>query len=55
MQVSATIGATLFDQHDIAGVARIAPLRDLEGAAFGLWQAAPGGAALWLRGPVPAA
>src|SRR5687767_11670488 len=35
------LGATLVDQHDIAGVARIATLRDLEGAAFGLWQAAP--------------
>ena len=35
------LGATLIDQQDIAGVARIATLRDLEGAAFGLWQAAP--------------
>lgn len=35
------LGATPIDQHDIAGVARIATLRDLEGAAFGLWQAAP--------------
>ncbi len=35
------LGATLIDQHDITGVARIATLRDLEGAVFGLWQAAP--------------
>ena len=35
------LGATLIDQHDIADVARIATLRDLEGAVFGLWQAVP--------------
>jgi predicted enzyme related to lactoylglutathione lyase len=34
-------GATLVDQYDVEGVARIATLRDLEGAAFGLWEAAP--------------
>ena len=35
------LGATLVDQQDVEGVARIATMRDLEGAAFGLWQAAP--------------
>jgi predicted enzyme related to lactoylglutathione lyase len=38
---AATLGAVLVDRHDIEGVARIATLRDLEGAAFGLWQAEP--------------
>ena len=38
---AARLGATLVDQCDIDGVARIATMRDLEGAAFGLWQAAP--------------
>ena len=41
MADAATLGATLVDQGDIDGVARVATLRDLEGAAFGLWQAAP--------------
>ncbi|BCS32985.1 hydroxylase [Luteitalea sp. TBR-22] len=36
-----TIGATIVDRDDIAGVARIARLRDLEGATFGLWQPSP--------------
>ena len=35
------LGATLVDQYDVESVALIATLRDLEGAAFGLWQAAP--------------
>jgi predicted enzyme related to lactoylglutathione lyase len=35
------LGAMLVDQHDIEGVARIATMRDLEGARFGLWQVAP--------------
>jgi hypothetical protein len=38
---AARLGATLVDQHDVDGVARLATLRDREGAAFGLWQAAP--------------
>jgi uncharacterized protein len=33
--------ATLVDRYDVEGVAVIATMRDLEGAAFGLWQAAP--------------
>jgi len=35
------LGATFVDQHDIDGVAGIATMRDVEGAAFGLWQASP--------------
>lgn len=35
------LGASLVDRHDIDGVARVATMRDREGAAFGLWQAAP--------------
>jgi len=35
------LGATLVDRHDVDGMARIATMRDREGAAFGLWQAAP--------------
>ena len=38
---AAQLGATFVDQHDIEGVARMATMRDLEGAPFGLWQAAP--------------
>jgi uncharacterized protein len=32
--------ATVVDQTDVAGVARLATVHDPEGAAFGLWQAA---------------
>ena len=35
------LGATLVDTSDAAGFARLATLRDPEGAMFGLWQAAP--------------
>lgn len=35
------LGAVLVDTVDIAGFARLATLRDPEGALFGLWQAAP--------------
>jgi predicted enzyme related to lactoylglutathione lyase len=38
---AAQLGATLVDRHDIDSVASIATMRDLEGAEFGLWQAAP--------------
>jgi predicted enzyme related to lactoylglutathione lyase len=38
---AARLGATLVDRHEIDGVAHIATMRDREGAAFGLWQAAP--------------
>jgi predicted enzyme related to lactoylglutathione lyase len=36
-----TLGATLVDTADIQGLARLATLRDPEGALFGLWQPAP--------------
>jgi predicted enzyme related to lactoylglutathione lyase len=36
-----SLGATLVDVIDIAGLARLATLRDPEGAVFGLWQPAP--------------
>jgi len=35
------LGATLVDTADISGLARLATLRDPEGALFGLWQPAP--------------
>ena len=35
------LGAVLVDRQEIDGVARIATIRDLEGAAVGLWEAAP--------------
>ena len=35
------LGATLVDTADIADLARLATLRDPEGALFGLWQPAP--------------
>ena len=35
------LGATLVDTADIPGLARLATLRDPEGALFGLWQPAP--------------
>lgn len=38
---AARLGATLVDRHDVDGLARMATIRDREGAAFGLWQAAP--------------
>ena len=36
-----TLGAMLVDTADVPGLARLATLRDPEGALFGLWQAAP--------------
>src|ERR1043165_179126 len=36
-----TLGATLVDRVDLRGVARLASLRDTEGALFGLWQPSP--------------
>ena len=41
VQAAEALGATLVDRHDIAGVARVARLRDRESALFGLWQPAP--------------
>lgn len=41
LQSAITLGATLVDTDHVVGVARIARLRDLEGAAFGLWEASP--------------
>jgi len=35
------LGATLVDTSDVPGLARLATLRDPEGASFGLWQPAP--------------
>jgi predicted enzyme related to lactoylglutathione lyase len=35
------LGAVLVETLDVAGFARLATLRDPEGALFGLWQAAP--------------
>ena len=35
------LGATIVDTADVTGVARLATLRDPEGAQFGLWQPAP--------------
>jgi len=35
------LGAVLVDTADVPGLARLATLRDPEGALFGLWQAAP--------------
>jgi predicted enzyme related to lactoylglutathione lyase len=35
------LGATLVDTADVPGLARLATLRDPEGALFGLWQPAP--------------
>jgi predicted enzyme related to lactoylglutathione lyase len=35
------LGATEVDRSDVPGVARLATLRDPEGATFGLWQPAP--------------
>lgn len=40
LRAAATLGATLVDTDDVPGVARIARLRDLEGAVFGMWQPA---------------
>jgi uncharacterized protein len=45
LQYALTVGATLVDTDEIDGVARVARLRDLEGAEFGLWQPAPDGGA----------
>jgi predicted enzyme related to lactoylglutathione lyase len=36
-----SLGATLVDSADVPGLARLATLRDPEGAVFGLWQPAP--------------
>src|SRR4030095_13538020 len=36
-----SLGARLVDSVDLSGFARLATLRDPEGAMFGLWQAAP--------------
>lgn len=36
-----TLGATLADVTNVSGLARLATLRDPEGAHFGLWQPAP--------------
>jgi hypothetical protein len=36
-----TLGATLVDTADVPGLARLATLRDPEGALFGLWQPTP--------------
>jgi predicted enzyme related to lactoylglutathione lyase len=36
-----SLGATLVDKADVPGLARLATLRDPEGAMFGLWQPAP--------------
>src|SRR6267378_6630779 len=36
-----TLGAALVDTADVPGLARLATLRDPEGALFGLWQPAP--------------
>ena len=35
------LGAAVVDKADIAGLARLATLRDRDGAMFGLWQPAP--------------
>jgi predicted enzyme related to lactoylglutathione lyase len=35
------LGATVVDHADVPGIARLATLRDPEGAAFGLWQPGP--------------
>ena len=35
------LGGTRVDRHDLDGVARIATMRDREGAAVGFWEAAP--------------
>jgi uncharacterized protein len=35
------LGATLVDTADVPGLARLATLRDPEGASYGLWQPAP--------------
>jgi uncharacterized protein len=35
------LGATLVDTSAVTGLARLATLRDLEGALFGVWQPAP--------------
>jgi uncharacterized protein len=35
------LGATVVDTADVAGVARLATIRDREGALFGLWQPEP--------------
>jgi uncharacterized protein len=35
------LGATLVDTADLPGVARLATIRDSEGAVFGLWQPSP--------------
>jgi uncharacterized protein len=35
------LGATLADRSDVPGIARLATIRDPEGALFGLWQPAP--------------
>src|ERR1700730_151093 len=39
--VALALGATLMDTADVPGLARLATLRDPEGAQFGLWQPAP--------------
>jgi predicted enzyme related to lactoylglutathione lyase len=35
-----TLGATLVDMANVPGLARLATVRDPEGALFGLWQPA---------------
>jgi predicted enzyme related to lactoylglutathione lyase len=41
IEAATTRGASLLDKNDARGVARLAALRDREGAAFGLWQPDP--------------
>lgn len=41
LRTAVTLGATLVDTDDLARVARVARLQDLEGATFGLWQPTP--------------
>jgi predicted enzyme related to lactoylglutathione lyase len=38
IETATTLGATLLDVTNVAGVARMATLRDREAAVFGLWQ-----------------
>lgn len=45
------LGATLVEQADVVGLARLATLRDPEGADFGLWQPAPDEGAQHTQGP----
>jgi len=41
IETAASLGASLSDRTDVAGVARLATIRDAEGARVGLWQPAP--------------